>query len=282
MRCSTLRSADMDDECLGTATHLMLSSIRNAEDGERSHHRDPVCEPCGRSYERRPAYKARIVPLYIHDPLPAFTDVVEGHRLVDHPFERCHDCLLPGGITQFRFSMLHGCPARPESIDHLALTREAVMRDANGRAAESARLWFEEAAYTQNMAIEDWRPVLNHRSTCAYFTFRDLRYRVKYDLPGYRIAAEKLKNRGLPPPVTLNPEHRQNYKAVAFRFYDLVSRYATYTPGREDISLHAPEGQISSVLRLNGLNLPESTHLAQATDAVCDAFGAIAQVTFYE
>lgn len=288
MRCSTLNSTitSADDPCEGAATHLLLGSQR-VDEGERVPFRDPVCKPCGESYVRRPALKARLVPLHIHNPTPAFKNIVEGHRLIDHPEHesQCYDCERTDSENVFKFSMLHGCPARPESIDHLALTRDAVMLDANGRAEESARLWFQEAAYDLGMGIGDWRPVLNHPSTCATFTFRDREYRVLFDLPGYRIAAQKLENRGKPEPETINPEHREDYKQVVFHFYDLISRYetlyfATWTPGREDVILHAPEGQISAVLRITGLNFPESTHLAQVTEAVCDAFGAVADLTF--
>lgn len=289
MRCFIVRDTDLDRECLGTATHLMLYSTRDAEARNREHRRDPVCEPCGRAYEQRPALKARIVPLHIYTPTPELNDIAGGHRLVDHPFHEaaCHDCLRLGSVEYFRQGRdkgLHGCTARPESIDHLALTGAAVIRDRNGRAEESARLWFHEAAIVRGMDIGSWRPVLNHTSTCAHFTFRDRKYWLKYDLAGYGMVAEKLENRGQPAPKKINTAHADNYNQVAFHFYDLVNKYeapyfATYTPGREDVILYAPEGQISAVLRLTGLTRPGDP-LAEVTDAVCDVFGAITDLTF--
>ncbi|MFJ3270942.1 hypothetical protein [Streptomyces sp. NPDC086776] len=281
MRCSTLRGTE--PKCTGTATHMLIYTELDTQAVVR----DPVCKPCGDGFVSRPRLKGRIVPLHIHNPVPEFVDIIEGHRLVEDPVlgTSCHDCLRPGTVTEFKFSMLHGCVARPESLDHLALTGDATMRDANGRAEESARLWFKEAAYDLGMTIEDWRPVLNHPVTCATFTFRDREYRVKYDRGGYRIFAEKLENRGRPAPARINPEHFDNYKQVVFHFYGLINKYestcfATYTPGREDVILYHPEGLIRAVLRITGLNFPESTHLAQVTEAVCDAFGAVADLTF--
>ncbi|MFD4949559.1 hypothetical protein ACFWNT_45535 [Streptomyces sp. NPDC058409] len=55
--------------------------------------------------------------------------------------------------------------------------------------------------------------------------------------------------------------------------------FATYTPGREDVILHAPEGQVCAVLRLTGLTRPGDP-LTEVTDAVCDTFGAVADITF--
>ncbi|WP_406362373.1 hypothetical protein [Streptomyces sp. NBC_01579] len=282
MRCSTLRGTE--PECTGTATHMLIYTELDTQDEVR----DPVCRPCGNGFVSRPRLKGRIVPLHVHNPVPEFVDIIEGHRLVDHLPDSvvCHDCGRTEKSTNtFRFSMLHGCVARPESVDHLALTGDATRLDANGRAKESARLWFQEAALDLGMTIGDWRPVLNDPVTCATFTFRDREYRVKYDRGGYRIFAEKLENRGRPEPERISPEYADTYKQVVFHFHGMVNKYestyfATYTPGRQDVILHAPEGQISAVLRITGLNFPESTHLAQVTDAVCDAFGAVADLTF--
>jgi hypothetical protein len=287
MRCSTISGTDAEGTCTGTATHLLLGSDRNA-DSTRDAFRDAVCEPCGQAYTRRPALKARIVPLHVHEPLPEFL-IIEGHRLVDHPEHgmRCYDCGRTDTETAFRLSMLHGCPGRPESVDHLALTGDACKLDRKGRAEESARLWFQEAAFDLGMGIGDWRPVLNHPVTAAHFTFRDREYRLKFDLAGYRMFAEKLENRGRPNPETINPEYRESYKQVAFHFHRLVTDsgsmyFATYTPGRDDVILYAPEGAISAVLRFPGLEGTSERRLGIVTDAVCDTFGAIADIGFQD
>ena len=288
MRCSTLRSSvtSADDPCTGEATHLLLGSLRD-EDGTREPFADPVCKPCGESYTRRPALAARIVPLHVHEPNPQFL-IIEGHRLIKDPEhgERCYDCGRTGTEAEFKVSLLHGCPARPESVDHLALTGDSIWAEKNQRATESARLWYHEAAYVLGMGIEDWRVVHNHPITAAHFTFRDREYRLKFDLAGYRICAEKLENRGRPAPDMLNTQYRENYKQVVFHFHDLLNKYestyfATYTPGREDVILYAPEGSISAVLRveLDGTGTRE-WRLGVVTDAVCDTFGAIADLTF--
>ncbi|WNI17679.1 hypothetical protein [Actinacidiphila sp. ITFR-21] len=288
MRCSTIQSTIVpgDEPCEGTATHLLLGSLRNDE-GVREPFRDPVCKPCGESFVRRPALKARLVPLHVHEPAQKFL-IIEGHRLVEDSEhgQRCHDCGRTGSIEQFKLSLLHGCPARPESVDHLALTGDITRAERNQRASESARLWYHEAAYVLGMGIEDWRVVHNHPVTAAHFTFRDREYRLKFDLAGYRMFAEKLENRGRPAPERINPEHREDYTQVVFHFHDLINKYestyfATYTPGREDVILHAPEGAISAVLRieLDGTGTRE-WRLGVVTDAVCDTFGSIADLTF--
>ncbi|MFI1408855.1 hypothetical protein ACH4Y0_02780 [Streptomyces sp. NPDC020707] len=286
MRCSTVRSTGTENECTGTATHLMLYSIREDEGG-RQHFRDPVCEPCVRAFERRPVYRARIVPLHIVTPAPKFKDAVEGHRLIDHPMDdsQCYDCGRTGTVAQFRFTLLHGCPARPESVDHLRLTGAATKLDTNGRAKASARKWFHEAAHVLGMGIEDWREVLDDDTTCATFTFRDREYRLMFDLGFYRMTAQKLENRGQPAPETINPDYRESYKQVVFHFHSMVNRYeaeyfAAYTLDCEDVILYAPEGQICAVLRLPDLAGTRAERLALVTDAVCDTFGAIADRTF--
>lgn len=50
-------------------------------------------------------------------------------------------------------------------------------------------------------------------------------------------------------------------------------------PGPEGFILLAAERQIRAVPRLTGLPRPDDP-LAEVTDAVCDAFGAIADMTF--
>ncbi|MEV5264762.1 hypothetical protein [Streptomyces werraensis] len=246
-----------------------------------------MCEPCGKEFIRRGAYEAMLVRLEVHKPLPKFI-IVAGHRLVEDAEhgERCFDCGRTGTETVFKFSMLHGCRARPESVDHLALTGDIVREAANARAEESARLWYAEAAYHLGMPVNDWRTVINHESTCATFTVGDDAYRLRYGLAGHRITAEKLPNRGMGEPEVINGEGRKNHKQVVFRFHYLVSKYetdyfATYTPGREDVILYAPEGQIVAVLRLAGLTRPEEP-LAEVTDAVCDACGPIYSLTFQD
>ncbi|MEU7156000.1 hypothetical protein AB0A98_06085 [Streptomyces chrestomyceticus] len=288
MRCSTIQSTvgPGDEPCLGTATHLLIGSLRTDEE-TREPFRDPVCKPCGESYTRRPALRARIVPLRMHMPESAFIEIIEGHRLVKDPEHeaRCFDCGTTGSPTWFRFQT-NGCSGRPESIEVLYHSRD--MRDAelHERAAESARLWWDYAVDYLHTHVEDWRVVTGDPHYSAYFTFRDREYGVRHDLPDFRFGAEKLPNRGRPAPARINLAWMCSYKQAVFHFYGLVNRYenryfATYTPGREDVILHAPEGQTAEVLRLAGL--PHSGDpLAEVTDAVCDAFGAIADITFQQ
>ncbi|MGW3273608.1 hypothetical protein ACWDFH_19360 [Streptomyces kronopolitis] len=244
-----------------------------------------MCKPCGESYVRRPVLQARMVPLHVHTPTPPVL-IIEGHRLVDDPEHgsQCYDCGATGTEAAFRCSMLCGCPARPESINHLFLDRYAARLDANGRAEASAGMWFDYAVHYIGLFIGDWRVVLDDPTTCATFTFRDREYRVVYDLTGYGISCQKLENRGRPAPEIINPEHQHGYKQVAFHFHRLVTDsgamcFATYTPGREDVILYAPEGAISAVLRFPELDGTRERRLAVVTDAVCDTFGAIADIT---
>ncbi|WP_030894329.1 hypothetical protein [Streptomyces sp. NRRL F-5053] len=288
MLCSTTLStaAPGGETCQAPATHLLIDSVRTDEETREplSH---PVCKPCGESFERRQKFRAHMVPLHIHTRTPAIKNIVQGHRLIDHPEHesQCYDCGRTDSDTVFKFSMLHGCPARPESLDHLALTGDACRLDRNARAEQSARMWFHEAAHVLGMGIGDWRPVHNHPVTAAYFTFRDREYRLKFDLAGYRMFAEKLENRGRPEPEIINPEHRETYKQVVFHFYNLITEsgsvyFATYTPGREDVILYAPEGQISAVLRFPDLDGTREGRLAEVEDAVVDTFGAISDLLF--
>ncbi|MGW6605857.1 hypothetical protein [Streptomyces sp. NPDC055036] len=286
MRCSTLQSTVVpgDDPCEGTATHILLGSTREGETGAREPFSDPVCEPCGMSLVRRPALKARIVPLHVYEPTPKFL-IIEGHRLVEDSEhgERCFDSNATGSPTWFRFQT-NGCPGRPESITVLRYSRE-FLRSSRDMAEQSARLWWDYAVDYLHTPIEDWRTVTGHAQYSAYFTFRDREYGVRHDLPAGWFGAEKLPNRGWPAHVQINSEYAENYRKVLFHFHDRFNRYessyfATYTPGREDVVLHAPDGAIRAVLRVTGLNFPESTHLAQVTVAVCEAFGAVADLTF--
>ncbi|NIY68104.1 hypothetical protein SMALB_6186 [Streptomyces malaysiensis] len=283
MRCSTMRSTDMDRECLGTATHLMLYSIRDDETGDREHHRDPVCEPCGRAYERRPAYKARVVPLHVHMPESAFIAIVEGHRLVKDPEHeaRCFDCGTTGTPTWFRFQT-NGCPGRPESITVLRYSRE-FLDSGLDRVEKSAQLWWDYAVDYLHMNVEDWRLVTDHAEYSAYFTFRDREYAVKYNLLDFRFGAVKLPNRGRPEPEIINPD-LDPYNQVVFNFHsrmtDSGSEYfATWTPGHANVSdrelviLYTPEGAVTEVLRVPGLR-----GWAETTGAICDAFGPISRV----
>ncbi|MGW0881277.1 hypothetical protein [Streptomyces sp. NPDC002671] len=290
MRCSTLRSTDMDDECTGTATHLMLYSMPKVpgEPGDREHHQDPVCEPCGKAYMRRPALKARIVPLRIYNPTPEFKDIAGGHRLVDHPYHEaaCHDCMLLGSVEYFRQGRdkrLHGCRARPESVNSRELPQASIGPDTT--LDELANLWWTYTTHQVGMGMGDWRPITDHPDFAATFTFRDREYGLRYSPNIVYVWAEKLENRGRPEPKTINPEYRENYKQVVFHFHDVVNKYgsryfAAYTPGREDVILHAPEGAISAVLRFTELDGTRHRRLAVVTDAVCDTFGAIADLTF--
>ncbi|MEU3979694.1 hypothetical protein AB0F77_06200 [Streptomyces sp. NPDC026672] len=287
MRCSTLQSRD-DGTCTGTATHLMIYSTPDidGEQGARTQHTDPVCEPCGDAYKRRPFYKARIVPLHIFSPVPAFKDIVKGHRLVDHPEHesQCHDCGRTGSVEQFKLSKLHGCPARPESVNSRELPQADVSSDASRN--ELAARWWKYVTHEVGMGIGDWRKITDDRLAVASFTFRDREYVLLHSPSMPYVWAEKLENRGRPWPDEINPEYRVNYKQVVFHFHDLLNRYentyfATYTPGREDVVLHAPEGAIIAVLRveLDGTGTRE-WRLRVVTDAVCDTFGAIADLTF--
>ncbi|WP_189845730.1 hypothetical protein [Streptomyces umbrinus] len=148
----------------------------NSQPGGREHHRDPVCEPCGRAYERRHAYRASIVPLTVHEPLPAFKDIAGGHRLVDHPERgaQCHDCGRTGGTDQFKLSMLHACPARPESVNSREPTQADICPDTT-RDELASRCW-KYVTHEVGMGIEDWRQIKDDRLAVATFTFRDREY----------------------------------------------------------------------------------------------------------
>lgn len=101
---------------------------------------------------------------------------------------------------------------------------------------------------------------------------------------GYGISAQKLYNRGRPRPLIIGAEYRDCFKQVVFKFCNRIKRYeasyfATFTPGRDDVVLYPSEGQVSQVLRLTELAYPGGP-LDEVTDAVADAFGAIATITF--
>ncbi|MFE5853161.1 hypothetical protein ACFQ61_08065 [Streptomyces sp. NPDC056500] len=290
MHCSTVQSTvgPGDEPCQGTATHLLIGSIRT-DAGPREPFRDPVCEPCGRGYARRPALKARVVPLHVHMPESVFIEIVEGHRLVTDPAHeaRCFDCDTTGNPTWFRFQT-NGCPGRPESIEVLRHSRAMLQAEPDERATMSARVWWSYAVDFIHTPIEDWRVITEDLHYSAHFTFRDREYGLRHDLPGGRIGAEKLPNRGRPEPDIVNPELDGSYKQAVFHFHNLVtdsgSRYfATYTPGhadvtgREHVILYAPEGQISQVLYMPGLN-----PWAETAAAICDAFGPISYVVLQD
>lgn len=286
MRCSTVQSTvgPGDEPCQGTATHLLISSIRTDEES-REPFRDPVCKPCGESYVRRPALKARLVPLHVHMTDNMFIETVEGHRLIKDPeYEaRCFDCGTTGTPNWFRFQT-NGCAGRPESVTALHYSRE-FLRSSRDMVEESARLWWDYAVNYLHMKVEDWRLVTDHAMYSAYFTFRDREYGVRHDLPGGRFGAEKRENRGRPLPEIISPELQDRYKQVVFRFYDLINKYegayfAAYTPGREDVILYTPEGAIRAVLRFPDLEGTREGRLAVVTDAVCDTFGAITQLQY--
>ncbi|MEU7146987.1 hypothetical protein AB0B15_02945 [Streptomyces sp. NPDC045456] len=288
MRCSTVQStvSPGDEPCQGTATHLLIGSI-HTDESSREPFRDPVCKPCGESYTRRPALKARIVPLHVYVPTPEFTEIAGGHRLIDHPFHEaaCHDCLLLGSIEYFRQGRdkgLHGCRFRPESVNSRTMPRAGIGPDTT--LDELASRWRKYVTYDIGMAIGDWHPLRDNPHFAATFTSRDREYGLRHSQGGTYVWAEKLENRGRPAPERINPQDAETFTQAVFHFYDLVNRYeatyfATYTPGREDVILHAPEGSVSAVLRLTGLTRPGNP-LAEVTDAVCDAFGAIADITF--
>ncbi|MFV0135563.1 hypothetical protein ACLGIH_20465 [Streptomyces sp. HMX87] len=284
MRCSTISStvAPGDEPCKKTATHLLIGSIREDE-GDRKPFRDPVCEPCGESYTRRPALRARIVPLHVHMPESAFIGIVEGHRLVKDPEHeaRCYDCGTAGTPTWFQFQT-NGCPGRPESITVLCQPRESYGASLDEWAPESARLWWSYAVDYLHMPIEDWRPV-TEATYSAYFTFRDREYAVQHSMLGRRFGAVKLPNRGRPSPEIINAD-LDPYNQAVFSFHGRVTEsgseyFAAWTPGhanipdRELIILYTPEGAISEVLRVPGLR-----SWAETTGAICDAFGPISRI----
>ncbi|MEU1552214.1 hypothetical protein ABZ517_05755 [Streptomyces scabiei] len=285
MRCSTIPSTTVpaDDPCAGEATHMLLGSTR---DGEiREPFMDPVCKPCGESFIRRPALKARIVPLHVHMPENVFIDIAEGHRLVKDPEHqaRCFDCGTTGRVTWFEFQT-NGCPGRPESIEVLRHSRDMLDSELDVRAAESARLWWDYAVDYLHTPVEDWRVVTDDPHYSAYFTFRDREYGVRHDLPAGRFGAEKLPNRGRPKPDIVNSALDRSYKQAVFHFHNRVTEsgsayFATWTPSqanvtdRELIILYAPEGQIVEILRVPGLRGWDET-----TGAICDAFGPISYV----
>lgn len=287
MRCSTDPSSvsPADDPCAGEATHMLLGSTRDDETGTREPFMDPVCKPCGESFVRRPALKARLVPLHVHMPESVFIEIVEGHRLVKDPEHeaRCFDCGTTGRVNWFRFQT-NGCPGRPESIEVLRHSRDMLDAELHERAAESARLWWDYAVDYLHTHVGDWRVVTDDPNYCAYFTFRDREYGVRHDLPAGRFGAEKLPNRGRPKPDIVNPELDGSYKQAVFHFHNRVTEsgstyFATWTPShanvtdRELIILFAPEGQIVEVLRVPGLRGWDET-----TGAICDAFGPISYV----
>ncbi|WP_434598168.1 hypothetical protein [Streptomyces sp. A5-4] len=266
-----------------------MGSIRDGESGTREPFIDPVCKPCGESYVRRPALKARIVPLRIYTPTPEFKDIAGGHRLVDHPFHEaaCHDCLLLGSVEYFRQGRdkgLHGCARRPESVNSHVLPKPD--NDQPFTLNELAGLWWRYTTHDVGMGIEDWCPIANHPCLAATFTFRDREYGLRHSQDGTYVWAEKLENRGRMRPDEINVEYRETYKQVVFRVHGLENKYGspdfiTWTPGREGVMAYAAEGQLRSVLRLTGLTRPGDP-LAEVTDAVCDTFGAIAQIKFQE
>ncbi|MFC4498465.1 MULTISPECIES: hypothetical protein [Streptomyces] len=284
MRCSTLQSTVVpaDDPCAGEATHMLLGSIRDGETDTREPFKDPVCRPCGESFVRRPALKARLVPLHVHMTDNMFIETIEGHRLVKDPDHeaRCFDCGTTGSPTWFRFQT-NGCPGRPESITVLRYSREAI--EGFERPAISAKLWWDYAVDYLHTHVEDWRLVTDHAEYSAYFTFRDREYAVKYNLLDFRFGAVKLPNRGRPEPEIINPE-LDPYNQVVFNFHGRMTDsgsepFATWTPGhanvtdRELIILYTPEGRITEVLRVPGLR-----GWAETTEAISDAFGPISRV----
>lgn len=284
MRCSTIPSttAPGDDLCEGTATHLLLTDELGPDKALES-----VCKPCGESYVRRPALRARIVPLHVHRPTPLFKDIAGGHRLIDHPFHEaaCHDCMRLGSVEYFRQGRdkgLHGCRFRPESVTSRELP--ATNEPSTTLNALASR-WWKYVTHEIGMGIGDWHPMKDNADFAATFTFRDREYGLRHTLNGTYVWAEKLENRGRPLPENISPELQDSYRQVVFRFYDLINKYentyfATYTPGREDVVLYTPEGAIRAVLRFPDLEGTRDRCLAVVKDAVCDTFGAIAEIQY--
>ncbi|MEW1922200.1 hypothetical protein [Streptomyces sp. NPDC088360] len=282
MRCSVSDSSpSLTDGCLGTATHLVLGSVR--EEDTRTPFRDPVCEPCANAYTQQASFRARVVPLHVYEPDSMFAEIIEGHRLVkDEKHEaRCHDCGTTGSPNWFRFQT-NGCRARPESIEVVSLSRDARREEREARAAGSARLWWGYAVEYLHTHVEDWRPVTDHDVYCAFFTFRDREYGLTYNEADPRIKAVKLPNRGRPEPEIDNPE--LDYEQAVFYFHGRMNDSgsepcAIWTPGhanvtdRELVILYTPEGRIHEALRIPGLRT-----WAETVGAICDAFGPIRTV----
>lgn len=287
MRCHT--QAHANPRCEGTATHMLIYSTpdMDREPGETSRYLDPVCKPCGYEFIRRDYYRAVLVPLHIYNPTPEFKDIAGGHRLVDHPFHEaaCHDCLLLGSVEYFRQGRdkgLHGCRARPESVNSRELAQADIGPDTT--RDELASRWRKYVTHEVGMGIGGWRPIKDDRLVVATFTFRDREYVLMHSPSIPYVWAEKLENRGRLRPDRINTQYETTYKQVVFHIHGLENKYEntyfiTWTPGRQDVILHAAEGQIRAVLRLTGLTRPGDP-LAEVTDAVCDTFGAIADITF--
>ncbi|MET9360447.1 hypothetical protein ABZX93_06015 [Streptomyces sp. NPDC006632] len=263
---------------------MLYGSIRTDE-GPREPLRDPVCKPCGQSYVRRPALKARLVPLHVHITENLFVETVEGHRLIEDAEHeaRCFDCGTTGRVNWFRFQT-NGCPGRPESIEVLRHSRAMLDAELDVRARETAKVWWDYAVDYLHMFVGDWRVVTDDPRYAAYFTFRDREYGLRHDLPAGRFGAEKLPNRGRPKPALANRELEATYKQVVFYFHNRITDsgsmyFATWTPSyanvtdRELVILYAPEGQISEVLRVPGLRPWDET-----VGAICDAFGPISDI----
>ncbi|MFF1693068.1 hypothetical protein ACFVXC_05500 [Streptomyces sp. NPDC058257] len=282
MSCSTIQSTTVpgDDPCTGSATHMLLTDELGPDKAL-----EPVCKPCGESYTRRPALKARLVPLHVHQWLPEFLEIIEGHRLIEDAESeaRCFDCGTRNRLNWFRFQT-NGCPARPESIEVMRHSRNMLQAEESVRAAMSARVWWSYAVEFVGVPVGDWRVVTDDPHYSAFFTFRDREYGLRHDLPAGRFGAEKLPNRGRPEPKIGNRELDDTYKQVVFYFHDRItdsgsSFFATWTPSHADVTarelviLYSPEGRISEVLRIPGLHtFPETTA------AICDAFGPISDV----
>ncbi|MEV7902100.1 hypothetical protein [Streptomyces anulatus] len=284
MRCSTLKG--MVPDCTGTATHMLLYPDPETQAAVR----EPVCQPCGQGFARRPRLKGRIVPLHVHMPRNALR-VIEGHRLIEDAEHeaRCFDCGLKGSPNWFRFQT-NGCSGRPESITVLHYSRE-FLDSGRDMVAESARLWWDYAVDYLHMQVEDWRLVDGHAEFSAYFTFRDREYGVKYNLLDRRFGAVKLSNRGFPEPALHDVDDVEPYNQAVFYFHNRTTDsgsmyFATWTPGhpdpaaRELVILYHPEGQISQILRMPAPEAMGDTAQIDTTHAICDVFGPISDIKF--
>ncbi|MFH9731805.1 hypothetical protein [Streptomyces sp. NPDC017260] len=264
---------------------MLIYSTPDADDepGAQSRHTEPVCEPCGQGFVRRPYYRAKMVPLTVLEPLPKFM-LAGGHRLIETGRageETCYDCRLTGTLTSFTTGR-NGCRARPESLFLSIWQNQASNGSQAERATASAKHFFDYATRI-GLPVGDWRPVTDDPGICATFTFRDLAYGLKYGLARHHISAEKLDNCGYGKPEEIGDP--KNYKQVAFRFHHRVyesgsADFCTYTPGRQDVILYTPEGSIRAVIRITGPDEPEPRRLLHVTDAVCDAFGPIATTQY--
>ncbi|MDT0307233.1 hypothetical protein RM780_09685 [Streptomyces sp. DSM 44917] len=277
MRCSTTRP---DRTCTRTATHVLLS----AADGNEKP-AGPVCEPCGTRRARAPGARTRLVPLAVIEPPPGFIPS-HGHRLIRAPRRgepaamRCLDCQATAPHAAFCTGW-EGCPGRPESLNYLsiALLPGVEEMDASSRAQAMAG-HYRTVAGRIGLPLEDWQTVLNDPAYCAFFTFRDRAYGLRYGVGWHGCAAEPLPNGGAPAPGYLDAQFAETFRQVVFGFRDLDTGsgfFACHQPGEPDIVRYTPEGRIEAVLRLAD-GRPRTVE--EITEAVAATWGPVATVRY--